>query len=183
MVYKVGYIVGSLSKVSINRKLANALVKLAPAELEMVEIPIKDLPLYTHDYDPAYPPAGQAFKEALEGVDAVLFITPEYNRSVPAALKNALEWASRPWGKNSFAGKPTAVTGTSPGAMGASAAQIMLKSILNALNSPQLTAPEAFIHSTPGLIADDGEISVESTRAFLAGFMNAFHKHIVKVKD
>lgn len=182
MGYKVGYIVGSLSKVSINRKLANALVKLAPDELELVEIPIKDLPLYNYDYDADYPPAGRAFKDAVEGVDAVLFVTPEYNRSVPAALKNALEWASRPWGKNSFAGKPTAVIGTSPGAMGASAAQIMLKSILNALNSPQLTAPEAYIQSTPGLISDEGEVSVESTQDFLANYMAAFHTHIAKVK-
>src|SRR5688572_21876164 len=96
--YTVGYFVGSLAKNSINRKLASALVRLAPAGLAMREIPIRDLPLYSYDYDKAYPPAGQALKDALAQVDAVLFVTPEYNRSIPGALKNAIDWASRPWG-------------------------------------------------------------------------------------
>ncbi len=94
--YKVGYFVGSLAKGSINRKLAKALVRLAPAELDMMEIPIKDLPLYSYDYDADFPPAARAFKDAIAAVDAVLFVTPEYNRSIPGGLKNAIDWASRP---------------------------------------------------------------------------------------
>jgi chromate reductase len=95
--YRVGYIVGSLSKDSINRLLARALIRRAPESLLFVEIPIGDLPLYNRDYDDDYPPAGRALKEAIESVDAVLFVTPEYNRGVPGALKNAIDWASRPW--------------------------------------------------------------------------------------
>ena len=112
--FNVGYFVGSLAKASINRKLARALVRLAPAELTMHEIPIGDLPLYSYDYDANYPPAGKALKDAIAGADAVLFVTPEYNRSIPGALKNAIDWASRPWGTNSFARKPSGVIGTSP---------------------------------------------------------------------
>ena len=113
--YKVGYLIGSLAKASINRKLATALVRLAPAELDMAEIPFKDLPLYSYDYDADFPPAAGAFKDAIASVDAVLFVTPEYNRSIPGGLKNAIDWASRPYGNNSFARKPSAVIGTSPG--------------------------------------------------------------------
>src|SRR5690348_14176663 len=113
--YKVGYIVGSLAKGSINRQLAHALAKLAAPQLELVEIPIGDLPLYSYDYDADFPAVARAFKQAIAEVDAVLFVTPEYNRSIPGALKNAIDWASRPWGKNSFARKPSAVIGTSPG--------------------------------------------------------------------
>ena len=97
--YKVGYLIGSLAKGSINRKLAKALVNLAPAELSMTEIPFKDLPLYSYDYDADFPPPARAFKDALAGVEAVLFVTPEYNRSIPGGLKNAIDWASRPYGQ------------------------------------------------------------------------------------
>src|SRR5690606_8682680 len=93
--YTVGYFVGSLARASINRKLATALVRLAPAGLEMREIPIGDLPLYSYDFDSNYPPAARALKEAIAEVDAVLFVTPEYNRSIPGALKNAIDWADR----------------------------------------------------------------------------------------
>ena len=113
--FTVGYFVGSLSTKSINRKLANALVKLAPSELTLREIPIGNLPLYSYDFDNDYPPPARALKEAIAEVDAVIFVTPEYNRSVPGALKNAIDWASRPWGKNSFNRKPSATIGTSPG--------------------------------------------------------------------
>ncbi|WP_231610586.1 NADPH-dependent FMN reductase, partial [Rhodococcus sp. CX] len=106
--YTVGYFVGSLSSRSINRTLSKALIRLAPDDLEFVEIPIKDLPLYSPDYDADFPPEGTALKEAIAGVDAVLFVSPEYNRSIPGALKNAIDWASRPWGQNSFDHVPTA---------------------------------------------------------------------------
>ena len=126
--FKVGYFVGSLSSKSINRLLALALTKLAPQELEMREIPFKDLPLYSPDYETDYPPVARALKDAIEKSDAILFVTPEYNRSIPGGLKNAIDWASRPYGKNSFRRKPSAVIGTSPGAIGTAIAQQHLRS-------------------------------------------------------
>jgi chromate reductase, NAD(P)H dehydrogenase (quinone) len=116
--YTVGYIVGSLSTESINRILSKALVRLAPDDSSFSEIPIKDLPLYNQDLDADYPPAGRALKEAISAVDAVLIVTPEYNRGIPGCLKNAIDWASRPWGTNSLARKPSAVIGASPGKIG-----------------------------------------------------------------
>src|SRR6478672_7668527 len=104
--YNVGYFVGSLAKASINRKLSRALVRLAPTELQLSEIAFADLPLYSYDYDRDYPPVARALKDAIAAVDAVLFVTPEYNRSIPGGLKNAIDWASRPYGTNSFTRKP-----------------------------------------------------------------------------
>jgi chromate reductase, NAD(P)H dehydrogenase (quinone) len=133
--YTVGCFVGSLATASINRTLSKALIRLAPPGLVFVEIQIRDLPLYSYDYDAAYPPEGRALKEAIAAVDAVLFVTPEYNRSLPGAPKNAIDWASRPWGTSSFAHKPSAVIGASPGALGTAAAQQSLRSILSFCNS------------------------------------------------
>src|SRR5687767_8262524 len=179
--FSVGYFVGSLAKTSINRKLSRALVRLAPAELQMREIPIADLPLYSYDYDADYPPAGRALKDAIAAVDAVLFVTPEYNRSIPGGLKNAIDWASRPWGKNSFARKPSATIGTSPGKIGTAVGQQHLRSVLSYLNSPQMNAPEAYITLTPGLITEDGEVTNPSTEEFLRNYMQEFHAFIVRV--
>ncbi len=179
--FTVGYFVGSLAKESLNRKLANALVRLAPKELQMQEIPIGDLPLYSYDYDDDYPPAGQALKDALAEVDAVLFVTPEYNRSIPGVLKNAIDWASRPAGKNSFAQKPSGVIGTSPGKIGTAVGQQHLKSILSYCNSPLMNAVEAYIEFTPDLITDDGKVTVDSTRKFLTSYMSEFHGFIGRV--
>jgi chromate reductase len=173
--------VGSLSKDSINRKLAKALVKLAPQELTMTEIAFGDLPLYNYDYDADYPPPARAFKDALANVDAVLFVTPEYNRSIPGALKNAIDWGSRPWGKNSFTRKPSAIIGTSPGKIGTAVAQQHLHSIMGFCNSPQMTAIEAYIQFEQGLITDDGEVTVESTREFLRDYMEEFCTFIGRV--
>lgn len=179
--YQVGYFVGSLALGSINRKLATALVRLAPAQLQMREITIGDLPLYSYDYDANYPAPARALKDAIAAVDAVLFVTPEYNRSIPGALKNAIDWASRPYGKNSFYRKPSATIGTSPGKIGTAVGQQHLKSILSFCNSPQMNAIEAYIEFTPGLITDDGEVTVESTREFLRTFMVEFHGFITRV--
>ena len=179
--FTVGYFVGSLAKASINRKLAQALVALAPKELKMVEIPIADLPLYSYDYDKNYPPAGKALKDAIAAVDAVLFVTPEYNRSIPGALKNAIDWASRPWGTNSFARKPSAVIGTSPGKIGTAVAQQHLRSILAFCNSPLMNAIEAYIEFTPDLIDDKGKVSNASTEEFLRNFVQEFHGFISRV--
>ncbi|MDH4985479.1 NAD(P)H-dependent oxidoreductase [Aminobacter anthyllidis] len=179
--YKVGYFVGSLAAGSINRKLAKALVGLAPKHLEMEEISFRDLPLYSYDYDADFPPPARAFKKALASVDAILFVTPEYNRSIPGGLKNAIDWASRPYGTNSFTRKPSAVIGTSPGAIGTAVAQQSLRSVLSFCNSPQMNAPEAYIQFKPGLITDDGEVTNESTADFLKNYMAEFHAFVVRV--
>ncbi|MEN6571036.1 MAG: NADPH-dependent FMN reductase [Anaerolineaceae bacterium] len=179
--YTVGVFIGSLAKESINRKLARALMRLAPPELEFVEISFKDLPLYSYDYDPDFPLQARNFKKVLDLVDAVLFVTPEYNRSIPGALKNAIDWASRPKGQNSLMHKPSAVIGTSTGAIGTAVGQQHLRSILSFLNSPQMNAPEGYIQFKPGLIDENGDVTVESTRDFLRFFMNEFYAFIVRV--
>lgn len=172
--FTVGYFVGSLARASINRKLALALTRLAPEELRMREIPIAALPLYSYDYDADYPPPARALKDAIAAVDAVLFVTPEYNRSIPGALKNAIDWASRPKGQNSFTRKPSGVIGTSTGKIGTAVGQQHLRSILAFCNSPLMNAIEAYIQFSPGLITDDGEVTVESTRDFLRDYMEEF---------
>ena len=179
--YQVGTLVGSLSSTSINRTLFLALQRLAPAAgLELTEIPIDALPLYSQDYDEDYPEAGRELKARIEASDAILIVTPEYNRSIPGGLKNALDWSSRPWGTNSFAGRPSGVIGTSPGAVGTAVAQQHLRSILSFLASPELSQPEAYIQTTPGLFGDSGEISNADTEAFLVTWLEAFHAHIAK---
>ncbi len=179
--YTVGYFVGSLSSTSINRRLAAALAKLAPPELRMVEIPIRELPLYTPDYDADYPPVARAFKQAIADVDAVLFVTPEYNRSIPGGLKNAIDWASRPWGKNSFARKPSAVIGASPGLIGTAVAQQSLRGVLCFCNSPLMNTVEAYIHFTPDLVSESGDVNNEKTREFLRTYMREFRAFIERV--
>ncbi len=179
--FKVGYFVGSLAKGSINRKLSQALVRLAPPELQMQEIRFGDLPLYSYDYDADYPPVAMDFKAAIADVDAVLFVTPEYNRSIPGALKNAIDWASRPYGQNAFTRKPSAIIGTSPGAIGTAVGQQHLKSILGFCNSPMMNAVEAYIQFTPDLISDEGEVSVEGTEEFLRTYMQEFRDFIRRV--
>jgi chromate reductase len=181
MTYQVGIIIGSLAKGSINRKLAGALQKLAPPELGFVEIPIRELPLYSYDYDADFPAVATQFKQAIADVDAILFVTPEYNRSIPGSLKNAIDWASRPYGKNAFARKPSAVIGTSPGAIGTAVGQQHLRSILGFCNSPQMNSPEAYIQFKPGLITDEGEVTVPDTEKFLRGYMAEFHTFIGRV--
>ena len=180
-IYRVGYIVGSLASASINRKLAKALVKLAPDGLELTEIPFRDLPIYSYDHDADYPAPARALKQAIEDADAILFVTPEYNRSIPGGLKNAIDWASRPYNKNSFKRKPTAVIGTSPGKIGTAIAQRELHSILDYCDSPQLTSPEPYIQFTKGMIDDDGTIKDESTKRFLGKFMTEFHAFLGRV--
>ena len=179
--YKVGYLVGSLAKASINRLLATALVRLAPAELEMSEISFKALPLYSYDYDANFPPVATEFKAAIGAVDAVLFVTPEYNRSIPGGLKNAIDWASRPYGKNAFTRKPSAVIGTSPGKIGTAVAQQHLRSILAFCNSPLMNSIEAYIQFEDGMITEDGHVSDDSTREFLQNYMAEFHGFIARV--
>ena len=179
--YTVGYFVGSLSSTSINRVLSKALIGLAPDDLEFVELPIGNLPLYSPDFDAEYPPEGAALKEAIAGIDAVLFVTPEYNRSIPGALKNAIDWASRPWGQNSFDHMPAAVIGASIGQIGTAVAQQSLRAVLSFCNARQMTAPEAYIHLRPGAIADDGEVSDDGLAQILTDFMQEFRTHTERV--
>ena len=179
--FTVGYFVGSLARASINRRLARALVRLAPDSLEMREIPFADLPLYSYDYDADFPPVARAFKSALAAAEAVLFVTPEYNRSIPGGLKNAIDWASRPWGQNSFARKPTAIIGTSPGAIGTAVAQQNLRSVMAFCNSPLMNSIEAYIQFKPGLITDDGDVTNEGTAEFLRNYMVEFYGFIERV--
>ena len=134
----------------------------------MTEISFKDLPLYSYDYDTNYPPVAIEFKDAIAAVDAVLFVTPEYNRSIPGGLKNAIDWASRPYGKNAFTRKPSAFIGTSPGKIGTAIAQQHLRSILAFCNSPQMNSIEAYIQFERGLITEDSQVTNETTREFLA---------------
>jgi len=179
--YRVGYFVGSLSSRSINRELSKALLRLAPEELEFHEIPIGALPLYSPDFDGNYPPEAVALKDAIRRSDALLFVTPEYNRSIPGALKNAIDWASRPWGDNAFDQIPAAVIGASTGAIGTALAQQSLRGVLSFCNARQMTAPEAYIRYTAELFPGDGVVTDESTTAFLANYMASFRDYVVRV--
>ncbi len=179
--YKVGYFVGSLSSASINRILSRALLRLAPHDLEFTEIPIGNLPLYSPDYDTNYPPEATALKDAISRSDAVLFVTPEYNRSIPGALKNAIDWASRPWGQNSFHHIPAGVIGASIGAIGTAVAQQSLRGVLSFCNARQLTSPEAYITYSAERFHEDGEVVDESTANFLKDYMEEFRDHVVRV--
>jgi chromate reductase, NAD(P)H dehydrogenase (quinone) len=179
--YNVGYLIGSLAKESINRKLAGALVRLAPPELQMKEIPFKDLPLYSYDYDADYPVVATTFKDSISAADAILFVTPEYNRSIPGALKNAIDWGSRPYGTNAFTSKPTAIIGTSPGKIGTALAQQHLRGILAYCNSPLMNSVEAYVQFKPDLIGDDGSVTDSSTQEFLRNYMTDFRDFIERV--
>ena len=179
--YQVGYFVGSLSSTSINRVLSRALIRLAPPELEFTEIPIGDLPLYSPDHDADYPPQARELKSAIARSDAVLFVTPEYNRSIPGALKNAIDWASRPYGKNAFTRKPSAVIGTSPGKIGTAVAQQHLRSILAFCNSPLMNSIEAYIQFERGLITEEGQVTNPSVEEFLRNYMTEFYGFIARV--
>ncbi len=170
----LGYLVGSISSTSINRRLALALQRLAPEGMTLVEIPIADLPHYSPDHDADFPQVARDFKKAIAEVDGVIIVTPEYSRSIPGVLKNALDWAARPYGEGSFNGKPTAVIGTSGGPISTAAAQQHLKAILSHLNAPTLGQPEGYVQSTPGLFTAEGEVTNEGTAAFLVGYLNAF---------
>jgi chromate reductase, NAD(P)H dehydrogenase (quinone) len=179
--YKVGYFVGSLSSKSINRILSKALIRLAPDDLEFTEIPISNLPIYSPDFDDDYPREATALKEAIRRADAVLFVTPEYNRSIPGGLKNAIDWASRPWGQNSFDHIPAAVIGASIGPIGTAVSQQSLRGVLSFCNARQMTAPEAYIRFTPEIFTPNGEVTDDAMAAFLSNFMSEFRTHVARV--
>ena len=179
--YKVGYFVGSLSSKSINRELSKALIRHAPDDLEFHEIPIRDLPLYSQDYDANYPPEAVKLKDSIHQSQAIMFVTPEFNRSIPGALKNAIDWASRPWGQNAFDHIPAAIIGASIGQIGTALAQQSLRAVLAFCNARQMTAPEAYIKYTPEIFPGDGVVNDKPTKALLETFMSEFRDHIVRV--
>src|SRR3977135_760964 len=178
--YKVGYFVGSLATASINRTMSTALIRLAPRALEFKEIPLRDLPLYSYDYDADYPPEGRALKDAIASVDAVLFVTPEYNRSIPGGLKNAIDWASRPWGKSSFLGKPTGIVSNSPGPLGGVSAAKHLQNILPGISGLILGQPEIYLNGVGDAFNDKGELIKESMQRVLLQYIDAFATFVDK---
>lgn len=177
---KIGTIVGSLSADSINRTLARSLTVLIGERAEVVDIAIGDLPLYNPDLDPTPPTTVRHFKSAVLDVDGLLLVTPEYNRTMSAALKNAFEWGSRPNGQSIWSGIPAAVVGTSPGAIGTAAAQQHVRNVMAALDIPALTQPEVYLQFRPDLFADDGLITDDGTRAFLADWADHFIDHVLR---
>jgi len=179
---KVAVIVGSLRKDSINRKLARAVEKLAPAELVFENLRIDNLPLYNQDFDHDYPAEGKRLKQQIEAADALLFVTPEYNRSMPGVLKNALDLGSRPWGTNSFAGKPGGVLGASIGATGTALAQQHLRNVLAYLDVPLLAQPEVYIKFSDDLIDAEGNITHDGTRKFLQGFVDRYVAWVHRIR-
>ena len=178
MTRNVAVFVGSLRKDSLNRKMAHALIALAPAPLKLTIHEIGQLPLCNADFDADLPAAVREFKQNLEAADAVLFVTPEFNRSVPGPLKNAIDVGSRPHGKSSWAGKPGAIVSVSPGSLGAFGANHHLRQSLVFLNVPAMAQPEAYIGGGAGLFDDKGALTNDSTREFLRKFLQAFAQWI-----
>jgi chromate reductase len=178
---KVAVLVGSLRKASYNRKMALALEKLAPATLKLGIVEIRDLALYDEDLEASPPKPWLDFRAAVRASDAVLFVTPEYNRSVPGGLKNAIDVGSRPYGHSVWSKKPCAVVSVSPGGIGGFGANHHLRQSLVFLDMPVLQQPEAYIGGAATLFADDGSIANEGTRKFMTGFMEAFAAMIERV--
>ncbi len=182
-VRNVAVLVGSLRAASLNRRMAHALADLAPAELALSIVGTGTLPLYNEDDDTTTPPAPWvAFRQAIAASDAVLFVTPEYNRSVPGGLKNAIDVGSRPYGKSAFARKPAAVMSVSPGAIGGFGANQHLRQMLVFLDMPVLQQPEAYVGGAGKLFDAQGALVNDDTRAFLAKFMAAFADWIERTR-
>jgi chromate reductase len=171
--FKVAIVVGSNRRESINRKLAQAIVRLADGRFVANFVQIDDLPMYNQDLESPLPTGVARFKAEIKQADALLFVTPEHNRSLPAVLKNAIDWGARPYGRNSWTGKPVAITGTSPGAIGTAVAQQHLRQILGNLGV-LVMGGEAYVTFKAGLIDDAGSIADEGARKFLQSFVDQF---------
>jgi chromate reductase, NAD(P)H dehydrogenase (quinone) len=172
--HQIAVVVGSLRRDSFNRKLANAVIALAPPELSFQQVRIDDLPLYNQDDDASPAEQVKRLKSEITAAQGVLFVTPEYNRSIPGVLKNAIDHASRPYGQSVWAGKPAGMIGASVGAPGTSMAQQHLRTILAYLDMPTLGQPEVFIHVKEGLFDESGNIGNAETRAFLQSWMDRY---------
>lgn len=171
--YQIAVVVGSLRHASFNRQLAHAVEKLAPPDFTFKHVTIGDLPLYNQDDDANQTESVKRLKAEITAAQGLLFVTPEYNRSIPGVLKNAIDHASRPYGESAWAGKPAGVLGVSVGAIGTSLAQQHLRNILASLDVPTLGQPEAFIQAKDGLIDQAGNIGADS-KQFLQGWMDHY---------
>lgn len=181
--FTVAVIVGSLRTGSINKKLARALEKLGSDLFAFTYLEIGDLPLFSQDKENPLPESVQRMKNAIVKADAVLFVTPEYNRSIPGALQNALDWGSRPYGQGVWAGKPAAIAGSSTGAIGTAVAQGHLRSLLGVLGMALTVQPEIYFTDKPGLLTEDGDITSESTQKVFRGFLDSFARWIHKLQQ
>ena len=181
MARKIAVVVGSIRKESINRKLAKALIRLAPKDLECELVRIDDLPVFNQDHDQNPPQQVARVKAQIAAANAMLFVTPEHNRSLPTALKNVLDWVSRPYGQNLWAGKPAGVVGASVGAVGTAVAQAHLRAVLGYLDVPTLGQPEVYVQFTKDLIDDDGNVSNDGTRKFLQSFVDRYATWIAQL--
>ena len=180
--FKVAVIIGSNRRESVNRRLGHALTKLGADKFAFSFIQIDDLPLYNQDLEAELPNTVARFKSEIAAADGLLFVTPEHNRSIPTVLKNAIDWGARPYGQNSWNGKPAAITGTSPGAIGAAIAQQHLRQVLGNLGV-LVMGGEAYVSFKPGLIDADGAIADESARKFLQGFVDQFATLVARFAD
>jgi Predicted flavoprotein len=174
----VAVLLGSLSEKSVNKSFAKALEKLADGRLRFDYLDIAALPFYNDDLWSNPPDAVTSLKQRVEAADGVLIVTPEFNRSFPGLIKNAIDWGSRPWGHNSWAGKPLAVVGASPGNIGTAAGQGHLRSIVPVLGFIQMGQPEVYFTIKPGLIDEHSEVTDDQTRGFLVGFLDDFDRWI-----
>jgi chromate reductase, NAD(P)H dehydrogenase (quinone) len=183
MAYRIAVIVGSLRRDSFNKQLAAALQKLAHPHLEFTTVRIDDLPLYDQDDDNQPSDPVRRLKTEVAATQGVLFVTPEYNRSIPGVLKNAIDHGSRPYGQSVWAGKPVAVIGISIGAIGTALAQGHLRNVLGYLDMPMMGQPEVYLQNKPGLFAGDGSIGPEDTRQFLQKFVERFTQWVQEHAD
>ncbi|WP_117194295.1 NADPH-dependent FMN reductase [Rhizobium terrae] len=181
---RVAVIVGSARQASLNRLLALALTRLDTLKMEFEWVTIRDLPIFDQEVlDAGAPPQVERLKAEISRADALLFVTPEHNRSISAMLKNAIDWGSRPRDSSVWAGKPAAITGASYGRIGTAAAQQHLRAILGCLDVAVMGQPEAFIHLYPGLVTPEGEVTNDETRLFLQGFMDQFGRWATRFAD
>ena len=181
--YRIAVIVGSLRRESFNRQLANAVRKLAPPDFTFSDPRIDDLPLYNQDDDVNPPEAAKRLKSEISASDGLLFVTPEYNRSIPGVLKNAIDHASRPYGQSAWKGKPAGVIGISVGTTGTSMAQQHLRNVLSYLDTPTFGQPEVFLQVKEGFFDPAGDVAIPETRAFLQRWMDRYSewiRHFVK---
>ena len=179
--HDVAVFVGSLRRDSLNLKLARALAKLGKTRFSFNFAELGDLPIYNQDMEADLPASVVRMKKEIAKADAVLFVTPEHNRSIPSVLKNAIDWGTRPWGQNSWAGKPGSIIGTSPGNVGTAAGQAHLRSVMTILDVILLGQPEVYFVSKPGLIDDKDDITDDATREFLQGYLTRFEAWIDQV--
>jgi chromate reductase len=180
--YKIAVVVGSLRKDSLNHKLADAIVQLAPPDFSFTQVQISDLPLYNQDDDANQAESVKRLKNEIRNAQGILFVTPEYNRSIPGVLKNAIDHASRPYGQNVWAGKPAGIMGASIGVLGTAMAQQHLRNVLVFLDVPTLSQPEVFIHAKEGFFDKEGNIG-QGSRQFLQDWMDQYVAWVKKHAD